>query len=87
LRAADSTCPREVQHQHWQVHASHIAGSDRVRQVQRPRSRRAPSAEPLTQPPTPPTRELLGHADVATTMKFTHVLGRGANAVKSLLDR
>jgi integrase len=32
-------------------------------------------------------QELFGHADVATTMIYTHVLNRGANAVRSPLDR
>jgi site-specific recombinase XerD len=32
-------------------------------------------------------QELLGHADVATTMIDTHVLGEGAQAVRSPLDR
>ncbi len=32
-------------------------------------------------------QELLGHVDVRTTMIYTHVLGRGAMAVKSPLDR
>jgi site-specific recombinase XerD len=32
-------------------------------------------------------QELLGHADVRTTMLYTHVLGKGAMGVKSPLDR
>jgi site-specific recombinase XerD len=32
-------------------------------------------------------QELLGHRSVATTMVYTHVLGRGAGGVASPLDR
>jgi site-specific recombinase XerD len=32
-------------------------------------------------------QELLGHADVSSTMLYTHVLGKGAMAVTSPLDQ